>query len=314
MTYRGSECPGLESNQHVLTNTAPSRRRVYQFRHLGKEDNPVNENEGNLLCDPDRVRTCDPLIKSQMLYQLSYGIVPIYRHRRKIQTTTDVHQPGRARFVPISFAGYRAGFNGTQKRSRSKIISPEILLTLKLSRPKYLTLRLWRPVNLPEFQHGSPQHQYSFHQVPIKINKAVYKINFDRKAVVNELEFTIVFSKICCEYGSNQAVICGTDKNVNFVSVTSRGTVYIPVVDRISNRIVYGMHGVLRAIDGYPEIVYQPIPDEPINIRIVYRMTHRMIYQPIQPVECADPPADWHPRNLETAPSVLVHFEFLEMQ
>ena len=35
MTYRGSECPGLESNQHVLSDTAPSRRRVYQFRHLG---------------------------------------------------------------------------------------------------------------------------------------------------------------------------------------------------------------------------------------------------------------------------------------
>ncbi len=23
--------------------------------------------------EPDRIRTCDPLIKSQMLYQLSYG-------------------------------------------------------------------------------------------------------------------------------------------------------------------------------------------------------------------------------------------------
>ena len=29
----------------------------------------VSENSG----EPDRIRTCDPLIKSQLLYQLSYG-------------------------------------------------------------------------------------------------------------------------------------------------------------------------------------------------------------------------------------------------
>ncbi len=55
-------CPGLDSNQHALTGTAPSRRRVYQFRHPG------------LCSDPGRTRTCDPLIKSQMLYHLSYGV------------------------------------------------------------------------------------------------------------------------------------------------------------------------------------------------------------------------------------------------
>jgi hypothetical protein len=26
--------------------------------------------------EPDRIRTCDPLIKSQLLYQLSYGPTP----------------------------------------------------------------------------------------------------------------------------------------------------------------------------------------------------------------------------------------------
>ena len=29
-------CPGLESNQHDLSVTAPSRQRVYQFRHPGE--------------------------------------------------------------------------------------------------------------------------------------------------------------------------------------------------------------------------------------------------------------------------------------
>ena len=55
-------CPGLDSNQHALSSTTPSRWRVYQFHHLG------------LCCDPDRIRTCDPLLKRQLLYRLSYGI------------------------------------------------------------------------------------------------------------------------------------------------------------------------------------------------------------------------------------------------
>ncbi len=94
-------CPGLESNQHVLANTAPSRRRVYQFRHLGPD--PCSGLEGltrimwalrrysvpdpivQLYCEPARVRTGDLLIKSQMLYQLSYGIMPFYRRRENYE-------------------------------------------------------------------------------------------------------------------------------------------------------------------------------------------------------------------------------------
>ena len=30
-------------------------------------------NQGRENGEPDRIRTCDPLIKSQLLYQLSYG-------------------------------------------------------------------------------------------------------------------------------------------------------------------------------------------------------------------------------------------------
>ena len=33
--WKGSWCPRLDSNQHVLTNTTPSRWRVYQFHHVG---------------------------------------------------------------------------------------------------------------------------------------------------------------------------------------------------------------------------------------------------------------------------------------
>jgi hypothetical protein len=29
-----------------------------------------------MYCDPGEIRTIDPLIKSQLLYQLSYGVVP----------------------------------------------------------------------------------------------------------------------------------------------------------------------------------------------------------------------------------------------
>ena len=31
----GFMCPRLDSNQHVLANTTPSRWRVYQFHHVG---------------------------------------------------------------------------------------------------------------------------------------------------------------------------------------------------------------------------------------------------------------------------------------
>lgn len=30
------KCPGLDSNQHSLSATTPSKWRVYQFHHLGK--------------------------------------------------------------------------------------------------------------------------------------------------------------------------------------------------------------------------------------------------------------------------------------
>ena len=32
-----------------------------------------NDNKGGFSGEPNRIRTCDPLIKSQLLYQLSYG-------------------------------------------------------------------------------------------------------------------------------------------------------------------------------------------------------------------------------------------------
>lgn len=39
-------CPGLESNQHVLADTAPSRRRVYLFRHLGHNQVFIQRSRG----------------------------------------------------------------------------------------------------------------------------------------------------------------------------------------------------------------------------------------------------------------------------
>ncbi len=39
MKLQGLECPGLDSNQHDLSVTAPSRQRVYQFHHQGCQIN-----------------------------------------------------------------------------------------------------------------------------------------------------------------------------------------------------------------------------------------------------------------------------------
>ena len=45
--------------------------RVYQFRHSGSE---WAMRRDGLKSDPGRDRTCDPRIKSPLLYQLSYGV------------------------------------------------------------------------------------------------------------------------------------------------------------------------------------------------------------------------------------------------
>ena len=52
--------------------------RVYQFRHSGKTSKVliVYCYLHDATCDSGRARTCDPLVKSQLLCQLSYGVVP----------------------------------------------------------------------------------------------------------------------------------------------------------------------------------------------------------------------------------------------
>ena len=69
-------CPRLDSNQHVLTNTTPSRWRVYQFHHVGKAlKNKKAEPEKFNFSDLTGARTQDPLLKREMLYRLSYQVI-----------------------------------------------------------------------------------------------------------------------------------------------------------------------------------------------------------------------------------------------
>lgn len=59
-------CPRRESNPHALMDTWPSTMPVYQFQHLGSKKKKN--------CDLAGARTQDPLLKREMLYQLSYQI------------------------------------------------------------------------------------------------------------------------------------------------------------------------------------------------------------------------------------------------
>lgn len=52
-----ADCP-LATGKHRAVTHVDSRNLL-----------PSKENSG----EPNRIRTCDPLIKSQLLYQLSYG-------------------------------------------------------------------------------------------------------------------------------------------------------------------------------------------------------------------------------------------------
>ena len=60
-----------------LVGTTPSRWRVYQFLHVanGSKIKKVKHKRTlNFFCDPAGIRTQDPIIKSDVLYQLSYRV------------------------------------------------------------------------------------------------------------------------------------------------------------------------------------------------------------------------------------------------
>ena len=43
-----------------------------------------------LLCDPGEARTLDPMIKSHLLYQLSYGVIGLLISVAKVRTFSDI--------------------------------------------------------------------------------------------------------------------------------------------------------------------------------------------------------------------------------
>ena len=81
-----SECPGLDLNQHAIARTTPSRWRVYQFHHPGRaggRSRDVRKNRARPRGgDSGWARTNDPLVKSQLLCQLSYGAAAVRRAQK----------------------------------------------------------------------------------------------------------------------------------------------------------------------------------------------------------------------------------------
>ena len=64
---------------HPKTDTGPSSQRVYQFRHVRINEVCKNKKSQaillNFFCDRAGARTQDPLLKREMLYQLSYQVI-----------------------------------------------------------------------------------------------------------------------------------------------------------------------------------------------------------------------------------------------
>ena len=52
----------------------PFRANLEENRFLSNKKTEILLKHFGLLCDPGGARTLDPLIKSQLLYQLSYGV------------------------------------------------------------------------------------------------------------------------------------------------------------------------------------------------------------------------------------------------
>ena len=65
---------------HTSCDTTPSRWRVYQFLHMAKL--AVNKKSYpkriTFICDLAGARTQDPIIKSDVLYQLSYQVIALF--------------------------------------------------------------------------------------------------------------------------------------------------------------------------------------------------------------------------------------------
>ena len=57
----------------TLCSTTPSRWRVYQFLHMALKQKKLSDCL-TLLSDLAGIRTQDPIIKSDVLYQLSYQV------------------------------------------------------------------------------------------------------------------------------------------------------------------------------------------------------------------------------------------------
>ena len=77
-------CSRIRANTNLWKRLAvikahSARQKLVTFRLSGTRDKPVSKDIsqvsflGGKIGEPDRIRTCDPLIKSQLLYQLSYG-------------------------------------------------------------------------------------------------------------------------------------------------------------------------------------------------------------------------------------------------
>ena len=90
------KCPGWESNPHALMDTWPSTMPVYQFQHLGKLGavirykitiKPKKSIVETTILFSDRAgaRTQDPLLKREMLYQLSYPVIAYTFLRLRVQ-------------------------------------------------------------------------------------------------------------------------------------------------------------------------------------------------------------------------------------
>ena len=66
----------------TLCSTTPSRWRVYQFLHMALKQKKLSDCL-TLLSDLAGIRTQDPIIKSDVLYQLSYQVVAMIEMLKK---------------------------------------------------------------------------------------------------------------------------------------------------------------------------------------------------------------------------------------
>src|SRR5690606_25513626 len=95
--------------------------------------------------------------------------------------------------------------------------------------------------DLPEGVHRAAQNEHAVHEKRVEVDKPVYEVHFDRRAVVHQLELLIALAIVGRDDQSDEAGAAGADKDVDLRPVSRHRVVDVSVIDGIDDVGVHRM-------------------------------------------------------------------------